>query len=172
MGLALVAAFIGIPILEIAVFIQAGELVGLWPTLATIVATAVVGAALVRHQGFSTLTRARQSLDAGRFPVEEVFDGLCLLVAGALLVTPGFVTDGMGFLLLTPAIRRVLRKWAGRHLAESGRVEVWSDGRASSGAKGDGVIIDGDFENMDEPRETKPRDSDRPSPWLEKPPNR
>ena len=68
MGLILLAAFIGIPILEIAVFIQAGELIGLWPTLAAIVVTAVIGAALVRIQGFSVLMRARKNVDAGRLP--------------------------------------------------------------------------------------------------------
>ena len=90
-----------------------------------------------------------------RVPVAEVFDGLCLLVAGAFLVTPGFVTDTMGFLLLVPRLRAVLRRWAGQYLIASGRVVVQGQGpgpgpgpRPPGG--GDGVVIDADYEEIDE----------------------
>jgi UPF0716 protein FxsA len=104
----ILAAFIGVPILEIAVFIQAGDLFGLWPTLGVVILTAIVGATLLRAQGLATLERARYSLDRGEIPVEEVFTGLCLLVAGALLLTPGFVTDSLGLLLFVPPVRHVI----------------------------------------------------------------
>ena len=82
MPLILLALFIGVPLLEIAVFVQVGERIGLWPTLATVILTAVIGTAILRHQGFTVLTRARRTMDQGQLPVAEVFDGLCLLVAG------------------------------------------------------------------------------------------
>ena len=79
--------------------------------LATILVTAVVGAALVRRQGLATLARAQAEVDAGRPPVRELFDGVCILVAGALLLTPGFMTDALGLALLLPGFRVVLGRW-------------------------------------------------------------
>ncbi|MEL0111000.1 MAG: FxsA family protein, partial [Rickettsiales bacterium] len=84
--------FIAVPIAEIAVFIEAGEQFGLWPTLGLVILTAVIGTALLRHQGLQTIQRVQLSLERGEMPVGEVFTGLCLLVAGALLLTPGFLT--------------------------------------------------------------------------------
>src|SRR5512134_1583856 len=110
MGGLMLVLFIVIPILEIAVFIQVGKWIGLWPTLAGIVMTALIGVALVRHQGFSVLRKAQDSVGEGRFPVAEVFDGLCLFIAGALLLIPGFLTDIVGFLLLIPPLRAWLRQ--------------------------------------------------------------
>ena len=105
---------------------------GLWPTLATIVLTAMIGTALLRHQGLTTLARARESMEKNHFPAVEVFDGLCLLVASALLITPGFVTDGAGFLLFVPALRSFLRGYFMRRLA------IKRESRA-------GPVIDGEF---------------------------
>lgn len=156
MGIFLVLAFIGIPILEIAVFIQAGQLIGLWPTVAGVVLTAVIGAALVRHQGLSTIIKAQESVNAGRFPVAEVFDGLCLVLAGAFLITPGFVTDTFGFLLLVPALRAVLRRAIGRYMVASGRVTMWTEAppeepfaqRAQPQGRTGPVIIEADYEDV------------------------
>jgi UPF0716 protein FxsA len=157
MGGLLLLVFIVVPILEIVVFIQAGEWIGLWPTLAGIVMTAVIGAALVRHQGLSVLRKAQSSLGEGRFPVAEVFDGLCLVIAGALLLTPGFLTDTAGFLLLIPPLRALLRQTVGRRMMASGRVEVWADGPpsprpppSSPNRKRGGIIIDADYEHVPE----------------------
>ena len=108
MAILLLALFIGVPILEIAVFIQAGALIGLWPTLAGIVITAIIGSFLLRWQGLATLGRLRQELDRGAVPTRELFDGACILLAGVLLLTPGFVTDTVGFLLFVPAVRTAL----------------------------------------------------------------
>ena len=128
MPLLLILIFIGVPILEIAVFIQAGDIFGLWPTLAAVVATAVVGAVLLRAQGLAALGRARRQLDRGQVPVEEVLTGVCLLIGGALLLTPGFVTDTVGFLLLIPPVRQVLGRWAMGALLRSPNSRVWVDG--------------------------------------------
>ena len=128
MPLLLILIFIGVPILEIAVFIQAGKLIGLWPTLAAVVVTAVVGVALLRAQGLAALGRARRQLDQGQIPVAEVFTGLCLLIAGALLLTPGFITDTAGFLLLIPPVQQTLGRWIITALFRSPNSRVWVDG--------------------------------------------
>lgn len=176
MGFVLVLAFIVIPILEIIVFIQAGQLIGLWPTVAGVVLTAVIGAALVRHQGLSTIASAQRSLNEGRFPVEEVFDGLCLVLAGAFLITPGFVTDTVGFLLLVPPLRAALRHGLARHMVASGRVTMWADGpepapgpssrpssgpssRPGAGRDGGPVVIDGEYEDVSDTAGSRPADS-------------
>ena len=128
MPLLLILIFVGVPILEIAVFIQAGSLFGLWPTLGAVVITAVVGAALLRAQGLATLGRARQQLDRGEIPIAEVVTGVCLLIGGALLLTPGFVTDAAGFLLLIPPVRRILAQRAIAAFLRGRTTRVWVDG--------------------------------------------
>jgi len=154
---------IGVPILEIVVFIQAGDLLGLWPTLGTVILTAFVGTALLRQQGISALMRMRESMEAGRTPVAEMFDGFCLLVAGALLLTPGFVTDGFGLLLFVPPLRALLLYYLSRRLADAQSMGAsWSGGSYNSynGGPGYGAedVIDGDYHVVEEP-ETRPADN-------------
>jgi len=153
MVLILLVAMIGVPILEIAVFIQAGEAIGLWPTLATVVATAMAGTALLRIQGLSALFRVQASLTAGRIPLADMFDGLCLLVAGALLLTPGFITDGIGMLLFVPPVRAVLRGLLTRRLAARGHVDAWHADVDMGGA-----IIEGEFREV-RPGEERPEEA-------------
>ena len=105
MPVLLLILFIAVPIAEIAIFIQAGERFGLWPTLGLVILTAILGTTLLRYQGLRALYRVQESLNRGEMPVGEVFTGLCLLIAGALLLTPGFLTDGVGFALFIPGIR-------------------------------------------------------------------
>ena len=124
MALYLLLALICVPILEIAVFIQAGAVIGLWPTIGLVVLTAVAGTWLLRQQGLATLARAQRSMEHNQLPVNELFDGLCLLIGGILLLTPGFVTDSVGLLLLVPGVRALLRAWVGHVLARSGHVHV------------------------------------------------
>ena len=116
MALLLLAAFILVPLIEIGLFIEIGGWLGLWPTLGLIVLTAIVGTALLRHQGLATLRRAQSQLDAGHLPAKELFDGVCLLVAGLLLLTPGFFTDAVGFALLLPPLRAALRVYLAKHV--------------------------------------------------------
>ena len=115
-GLLLPLALLGIPILEIAVFIQVGDLIGVFPTLAMIFVTAVIGTGLLRYQGFSLLARIRAETEAGRIPGAELGHGAMILVAGVLLLTPGFVTDTIGFLLFVPAVRSALWRFIARHV--------------------------------------------------------
>jgi len=108
MSYLLFALFIGVPILEISVFISVGEEIGLGWTLAIVILTAVIGTWMLKRQGLKTLFRLQDQLDQGQLPLREVFDGFCLLLAGAFLLTPGFVTDGVGFLLFLPPFRNLL----------------------------------------------------------------
>lgn len=100
--------FVVIPLLEIAVFIQVGQAIGVGTTLLLTFLTAVIGATLLRWQGLETWARVNESLGRNELPLQEVFDGVCLLIAGATLLTPGFVTDTVGFLLFIPPLRVAL----------------------------------------------------------------
>jgi len=100
--------FLLVPLIEIYVLIQVGDVIGAGWTIFAVVATAVLGAVLLRQQGFSTLERAQQSMAQGQIPATAMFEGVMLLFSGALLLTPGFVTDSIGFALLVPAIRKAI----------------------------------------------------------------
>jgi UPF0716 protein FxsA len=155
MGIILLAAFIVLPLIEIWVFIEIGAEIGAFSTIAVCVLTAVVGMAMLRAQGFATLMRARGQMDEGILPAKELFDGLCLLVAGAFLLTPGFVTDIFGFLLLVPAFRDFLRALVGRRLETHATVHVGPElgggGGAAAPRRGPrgGTVIEGEFEEVD-----------------------
>lgn len=152
MPVILLFIFVAVPIAEIAVFIQAGEKFGLWPTLAMVILTAILGTALLRYQGLQTLHRVQVSLERGEMPVGEVFTGLCLLVAGALLLTPGFLTDAVGFTLFVPGIRSFLA--GGILQALSKRGNVWVNGNDPFGAQrnpADDNVIDAEFSEVKEP---------------------
>lgn len=108
----LLLGFFLIPLVEIYLLIQIGSWIGAAWTITLVVATAVVGAYLVKAQGLSTLQRVQASLQRHELPAVELLEGLALLVAGALLLTPGFFTDAVGFGLLTPPLRRALMRQA------------------------------------------------------------
>jgi UPF0716 protein FxsA len=134
-------AFILVPILEIGLFIQIGGAIGLVPTLLVVIGTALLGTTLLRWQGLTTLHRAEASLQKGDLPVNEVVGGVFLLVAGALLLTPGFFTDAIGFSLFAPPVRRYLGQKILGYFANRGSLNVFS----SSWSPQDDVI-EGDFE--------------------------
>jgi UPF0716 protein FxsA len=114
--------FILVPPVEIGLFIAIGGRIGLWPTMAIVLVTAVVGANLVSRQGRGEMARLQSEFGSGQFPAKSLAHGAMILVAGALLITPGFLTDAVGFALLSPQIRELLRKWGARRL--SNRVTV------------------------------------------------
>ncbi len=144
MRFVLLALFIGVPLIEIAAFIQVGQIIGLGWTLVCVVLTAIAGTMLLRHQGFATLSRAQAQIQSGRPPVLEMLEGVCLLIAACLLLTPGFVTDAVGALLLIPPIRRYLAAHA------VGKVMAHGDFSVRRGpARGDdNDVIDGDWEDV------------------------
>lgn len=104
----LLLLFFAVPLAEIYVLLEVGAVVGVLETVFLVVFTAVLGAVLIRAQGFSTLMRVHSSLDRGEVPAVPIMEGAFLLVAGALLLTPGFLTDTVGFLCLVPPLRRHL----------------------------------------------------------------
>ena len=104
----LVVFFLTIPVLEMAILIMVGNLVGALPTIFAVMFTAVAGAWLLRFQGFLTIRRVQERLAVGEIPDVEILEGALLIIGGALLLTPGFVTDITGFLLLLPVSRRTL----------------------------------------------------------------
>jgi UPF0716 protein FxsA len=135
LGLILLATLVGVPLLEIALFIKVGGWIGLAPTLALIVLTAVIGVWMLRLQGISVLISAQRQLAAGSLPVAQVFEGLCLVIAGGLLLLPGFFTDAVGALLLVPAIRRALYRQVRQRL-EPHVADVRDAARRASGPIG------------------------------------
>ena len=155
-------AFLLVPIIEIALFIQVGGLIGLWPTLAIVVVTAVAGTWLVRTQGRLALARLAQSFNELRDPTEPLAHGAMILLAGVLLLTPGFFTDAIGLALMVPKVRT----WVLKYL--STRVQVQSvrfgtPPRQSPSGPGD--VIDGEYEDV-----TPRRGHDAgPSGWVRGP---
>ena len=154
LGLMIVA----LPILDIASLIKAGALWGFWTTAGIIVGAGLLGITIVRHQGLSIGRQVQQSLNAGRLPVIEAFDGACVLVAGALLLLPGLVSDALALLLLLPPVRALLRRAIGWHFRRSGEGMVWHHQssadfavRSAAASQRGGTIIEGEFEAV-EPR--------------------
>ena len=118
--------FIVMPIVEMTILIKVGTLIGALNTIGLVLLTAVIGAALLRQQGLSTLLRANQRLNSGELPAREVAEGLILAVGGALLLTPGFVTDGIGFLCLLPGSRHWLAGQALKRMVVAGQSQSFT----------------------------------------------
>ncbi|CCO47827.1 putative FxsA cytoplasmic membrane protein [Vibrio nigripulchritudo SOn1] len=106
----LLLLFIAVPIIEIALFIQVGGFLGFWTTIGLVLLTAFAGASLVRSQGLQTLMSVQSRLQQGELPAQQIVEGVMLAVAGVLLLTPGFMTDALGMLVLLPAPRAVIAK--------------------------------------------------------------
>lgn len=123
----LIALFIGMPILELALLFRIHGAVGFWPTVLLVFLTGVVGATLVRRQGINILFKIQQEMNRGNLPAPQMMDGVMIVIAGALLVTPGIITDIVGFALLVPFLRERIRFWLRKKLEEkirSGYIQV------------------------------------------------
>ena len=114
--------FVAVPVAEIGLFIAIGGRIGLWPTLTLDVVTAALGAYLVRGQGSAVARRAIAAVRAGQFPGVELAHGAMVLVGGALLLTPGFLTDAVGLALMVPRVRERLRVYGARRLRANGNI--------------------------------------------------
>lgn len=146
--------FVIMPIAEIAVLINVGEVIGGWNTVLLVILSAMIGAYLVKREGVSTLAQAQLKMQQGQVPAEEIGSGLLLLVAGVLLVTPGFITDVFGLLLTLPYTRKKIggvlfhalngKMHASAHFSQSGFGQTYAQ---------NDDIIDGEF------RETVQADS-------------
>mgnify|MGYP001799760002 CR=1 FL=1 len=139
-------AFLAVPLIEIALFIQIGGAIGLWPTLAIVVLTAVLGTWLVRSQGAMALGQLRGSFSNLKDPTEPLAHGAMILVAGALLLTPGFFTDAVGFALLTPPVRSAVFSYLRKRI----HVQKFDMGSGVHPARRrpSEDVIDGDFEEV------------------------
>ena len=161
----LLFAFIAVPLIEIALFIQVGGLIGLGWTLAIVLITAVIGTWLVRSQGALALGQLRSSFNDLRDPTEPLVHGALILFAGALLLTPGFFTDAVGFSLLVPQIRHAIYQQI------RNRVRIHTAGGPQPGGPGaprgpvrptrGGDVIEGDYVEIDETPPTEERNTQR-----------
>ncbi|WP_217495384.1 FxsA family protein [Halofilum ochraceum] len=146
---ALLLIFIVVPLVEIYVLIEIGTIIGALPTVLACVGTAILGGGLLRYQGFQTLRRAQRNMDRGQIPAMEMFEGVALAMGGALLLTPGFVTDMAGFLCLIPWTRRALIAAALRRM----QVRYTSSGPGGpddpGGTGGTRGTIEGEFRRRD-----------------------
>jgi UPF0716 protein FxsA len=163
----LLALFIAIPLIEIALFVQIGGVIGLGWTLAIVVGTAILGSWLVRQQGLLALGELRQSFDALNDPTEPLAHGAMILFSGALLLTPGFFTDAVGFALLLPPVRRwVFRKLRARVKVQSFTMGQQTETRYSEPLRDDVDVIEGDFEEVTPNKRPTHRSSRGPSGWT------
>lgn len=156
-------AFLAIPLIEITLFIQIGGAIGLGWTLFTVVLTAILGTLLVRNQGALALGQVRSSFNDMRDPTEPLAHGAMILFSGALLLTPGFFTDAIGFLLLVPAVR----SWAFGAIRAQINVQTFETGTRSRGPQHArdprGDVIEGDYTEV----QPEPKGNRRPSGWTD-----
>ncbi|WP_105104597.1 FxsA family protein [Microbulbifer pacificus] len=144
--------FIVLPILEMWLLISVGEKIGALPTIGLVLLTAMVGVALLRHQGISTLMRAQEKMRVGEVPAREMAEGVFLAVGGALLLTPGFITDTLGFICLIPGLRQlVLGKFLSRMVIVQPGYTPGADGQEPDG----GRIIEGDYQREGEDKKSR-----------------
>lgn len=146
----LFVAFLLVPLIEIGLFIQIGGLIGLWPTLGIVILTAILGTYLVRSQGIMALNNLRGSFSRLEDPSEPLAHGAMILLAGALLLTPGFFTDAVGFALLAPPVRLGLIAYLRKHIKVQ-RFEMGPQPHpydANSRTRPRDTVIDGDFQDV------------------------
>ncbi len=147
--------FIIIPLVELFVFAAISEYIGLFTAFLLALLTAIIGGSIVKQQGLQTLQAFQKSVQAKHLPVTEIFDGFCLIAAGAMLITPGFVTDTIGFLLLVPRVREHIRAFfkgrtvfAASFMSEEQRSTNHDTGRTRTGTGYDDGIIEGECEDL------------------------
>jgi UPF0716 protein FxsA len=141
------AVFVAVPLIEIALFVKIGGWLTLWPTLGVVVFTAVLGTWIVRDQGMRALVELRRSIETMRDPTTPLAHGAMILLSGALLLTPGFFTDAVGFLLLVPSIRSAVIRFVAARV-QMQRFEVKSAVNRERGDHDD-TVIDGEFIELD-----------------------
>ena len=185
----LLTLFIVVPLIEMAILIQVGKLIGLWQTILLVVGLSMFGAYIIRHQGIKALLEAQAALARGKLPINSVLDGAFLTLAGGLLLTPGLLTDAIGLLLLIPPLRQHIAHWSFERLMKRGNIDVrvFRPGADESGAHAgspeepsrpgqaastDGPVIDAEFERIGEKtvRPTKPNSQGngaRRPPWRQ-----
>jgi len=155
----LLFAFIAVPMIEIALFIQVGGLIGVWWTLLIVLATALAGSYLVRHQGLRELGNLQRSFSDLKDPTEPLANGAMILFAGALLLTPGFFTDVVGLSLLVPAVRQAAFHWIKARIRFA---KFETRPHSADAQRPTDTVIDGEFQEI--PPEKHP--THPPSKWT------
>lgn len=146
----LLLLLIVVPLVELFILIEVGQVIGALATIGLCVLTAVIGGALLRHQGLQTLQRARLNLDRGAVPAVEMFEGLALGVGGIMLLTPGFATDVIGFACLIPGTRRLMIHALMRRVhVQYGPVQGHASDRPAQGRD----AIEGEYRRSDPPEQ-------------------
>ncbi len=151
--------FVTIPIIEIALFIQVGGWLGLWPTLGIVILTAIAGTWLVRAQGLQAMGNIKSNLNDLRDPTESLAHGAMILASGLLLLTPGFFTDAVGFALLIPPVRLALFHW----IRSKVKVQSFVNTGPTPQRRSQPDVIDGDFVDLDD---DAPKPTGAPSEWT------
>jgi len=159
MGLILLAIFILIPVIEIAFIIEVGSAFGVFITIGLIILTAILGSYFIRLQGIGVVQRLKEQANSGEPPVKEVVDAFALLIAGFLLLTPGFFTDAIGFLLLIPPLRHAFANYIKPRLSN-----LKGSGFRSRNARSS-TIIEGNAEEIIEKDEEETKNPN--SPWKD-----
>ena len=147
----LLLIFIVVPVIEMVILIEVGSRIGAFPTVGLVLLTAVVGVWLLKLQGLLTLSRVQAKLARGELPDTELLEGVMLLIGGTLLLTPGFVTDTIGFICLVPGLRQPIARWI---LARGVINTIWARSAAQAGQEPQGpgqirTTIEGEFTDED-----------------------
>jgi UPF0716 protein FxsA len=170
LGLFILILVIAFPLLEIAILIKVGSMIGIWATLGIIVTTFVLGIMVVRLQGLGVARRLVAAARSGETPVEPMIEGMLLMLAGGCLIAPGLITDGIGLILLIPPVRQWTARWiVARGIPMTVRVrrarsQAPGQDRARPRRPGPAPVIEGDYERIDETPVTR-----KPSPPGEPP---
>ncbi len=147
-------AFLVLPLLEIVVLIQVGQAMGVWLTLGLLILAAVAGMLIIRQQGVSMVGRMFDAMSEGRLAVGSIVDSYARIVAGCLLIVPGFITDAVGLALLVPPLRGLIFRAMLPGLASRRRAEAPASADHSQPARP--IVIDGTYTRLDDDRDTKP----------------
>ncbi|MDE0766539.1 MAG: FxsA family protein [Amylibacter sp.] len=144
--------FIAVPIIEIALFIKVGGFIGLYPTLAIVLLTAFIGTSLLRSQGMSAFNGLQNSIMSGQNPMSQIAHGAMILIAGVVLLTPGFFTDAVGLALLIPGVRTIIIKAGAAKIASKANMNAFNSNTAEKTKQSD--VYDADFTVVNEENES------------------
>ena len=146
--------FIGIPIVEVILFITIGKYIGLWNTIFIIIITGAIGAVLVKSQGISILNRALEEIKLNKVPILSIFEGIAIFIAGAFLLTPGFLTDTIGCILLIPKTRNLIVSYVTSYLKKKA---IYKEKTTyySNKKNNENKTFEGNFEEVKDPKKKK-----------------
>jgi len=141
--------FIAIPIIEVILFITVGKYIGLWNTIFIIITTGIIGAILVKSQGITILNNALEEIRSNKMPILSIFEGVAILIAGAFLLTPGFLTDTIGCVLLIPKARNIIINYITSYLKKRTIYKKKTTYYSNKEYK-ENKTFEGDFEEIDD----------------------